>query len=276
MAFRNIFPKAGGGWARRYMRFRKEFNAVIYATPNYYPYPPLRLFDFSDHDDAVDASLVHEQDKLGWRITSDKAIGGFSTSTAALIKSQDDLERFMAGEELEPISTRPEPRPEASDEDDVFVPFLRWKGRIDTTVGLQSDVQRSGYAAMRSPEFPFDGANLRGAYDHLEVVCRTDGRAYKVNVKISSFIPNCLYQGEIHAEASDHFIQFVLPFTGFRLNVSGREHDFPILDTEIRIETIGVALMDGKDGDFQFDLLRVRAVNFYEDKLFTGPPPKPE
>jgi Complex I intermediate-associated protein 30 (CIA30) len=51
-------------------------------------------------------------------------------------------------------------------------PFIRWYGNLNTTIGLESKVQRSGFCAIRSPIFPFEGASLQGLYSFLEIQCR--------------------------------------------------------------------------------------------------------
>jgi len=75
---------------------------------------------------------------------------------------------------------------------------LHWEGLVDTTVGLESKVDKAGFAALRSPEFPFEGLDLQGGYDALEITCRTDARVYTVNLVVNSFLPNeDMYQGHI-------------------------------------------------------------------------------
>jgi hypothetical protein len=146
-------------------------------------------------------------------------------------------------------------------------------------VGLQSDVQRSGFTALRSPEFPFDGASLKGLYNALEITCRPDSRVYTVNLRVSSFIPDDVFQGKIQVRpldpedeeesSSGYFDTLVLPFTDFRLTALGRERELDReLDDNINIQSIGFTLMDGQNGDFCFDLARIRAVNLHEDKVF--------
>jgi hypothetical protein len=52
----------------------------------------------------------------------------------------------------------------------------------------------------------------------------------------------------------------------------GRHREvFRELDDRVCIESVGVALMDGKNGGFQFDLARIRAVNLYEGTVFEKP-----
>lgn len=118
----------------------------------------------------------------------------------------------MAGEDPEPrILTKNAIKEQDDDaefsDESRFDPFIRWSGTLDTTVGLESTVQRLGFAALRSPEFPFEmvQANLRGGLYSalLEIACRTDGSVYKVNLKVSTSIPDDIYQEIVDVLPSD-------------------------------------------------------------------------
>lgn len=293
MVLQWLLPRNGGGWARRYLRYRQD----IFRTSmegDLFPCTPLTLFDFGRHDDAVDASQIQEKKSDGWRVSDDRVIGGFSEASATMIRTKDDYRRYLDGESMAPMTA--EPDAEHTEDDDLktetssnkFTPFIRWEGSLDTTIGLQSDVQRSGFTAIRSPEFPFDGASLEGLYNSLEITCRSDSRLYTVNLKVSSFIPDDVYQGHILMSPTDadmeeeeeedglKFDKFVLPFKDFRLTAYGRERELSReLDDKIKIQSIGLTLMDGQNGDFIFDLARIRAVNMHEGAVFEGPPPPP-
>jgi len=301
MVFRWFLPKNGGGQVRRYLRFRKTVLNRILQQNDRYPCPPITLFDFAHPDDAIDAERVQVRDRDAWRLSDDRVIGGFSESVAKLIRSDEQYQRYVSGgEEIEEVvdvdltaESETDGDREISSPDEAnhqnttnFTPFLRWTGNLDTTIGLRSTAQRSGFAALRSPVFPMDGANLQGLYNALEIVCRCDGRLYTVNLKVASSIPDDLYQGHIRASSvvldarghiSGDFETLVLPFGDFRLTSMGREREvYRELDDNICIESIGVALMDGKDGHFQFDLARIRAVNLYEGYVFEREPNKAE
>jgi hypothetical protein len=281
-----LFPRQGGGWARRYLWFRRDLLQRSWQTKDRYPCSPITLFDFKREHDAADAARVLEKELDTWRISDDRVIGGFSEGSAVLLRSQEDYDRHVSGqpltldEEREPNnvdSLSADAEEEGSGADPNFTPFLRWNGQIDTTVGLQSSAQRSGFAALRSPEFPFNGANLQGLYNALELTCRSDGRIYTLNLKVASSIPNDMYQGKIQASPPSRdapFERFILPFASLQLTSMGREREVSrILDDNISIESLGVALMDSQDGGFQFDLARIRAVNVQEEYgVFEGPP----
>lgn len=266
-----IFPSRGGGWARRYLAYRKDIFRTNLLTKDRVPCPPLTLFDFSRHDDAVDAARVGEYNSDAWRISDDRVIGGFSKAQAVLLRTPEDVVGHLSGEEIDSNENTTNP---GKTETDDFVPFLRWQGTLDTTIGLQSLAQRSGFAALRSPEFPFNGANLQGLYNALEVTCRTDGRRYTFNLKVSTSIPNDIYQGQIQSRAKPNvsddamlpFERFILPFSNLSLTSMGREREvFRELDDNVCIESVGLALMDGENGDFQLDLAKIRAVNVHDE-----------
>jgi Complex I intermediate-associated protein 30 (CIA30) len=89
----------------------------------------------------------------------------------------------------------------------LSIPYLRWYGTIDTDIGLHSNVKRSGFAAIRSPEFSYpqailfgyEGANLSNMYNAIEIICRSyDHHIYTVNLKIATSLPNDIYQATIY------------------------------------------------------------------------------
>lgn len=258
--------------------------------------PPITLFDFQRPDDALDK----------WFVSDDTVIGGFSSSAAVFLKTKSCWEKHLLATQNqdEPkksssSTTIPITQPSDGDAEEEWLaaPYLRWYGNIDTTVGLDSKAQRSGFAALRSPQFPLDGANLKGMYNSLEFTCRgTPNRIFTLNLKVSSVVPDDMYQGLIQfngdsnssnvdgvreedAEESDSrptpvvrvenrpFETFVLPFDKLRLTAYGRERaNQRILDSNVKIESVGFVLMDGENGEFEFDLLRIRAVNFDETR----------
>ena len=297
MIFRYFFPQSGGGWMRRYWQYRQQIARAQAFAPDGRPLPPLTLFDFARPIDRADAKTIStSKDQDGWIISDDRVIGGYSTSTAALVRTKDGWEKHLAdaddrdkGKE-EDTGTQEESSSDDIETDDCspnFTPYLRWSGRLDTTLPLTTRAQRSGFCAIRSPEFAFDGADLRDYYNALEIQCREQGepRSYTVNLAVATVMLDDVYQGtlvfdpELSSSSSSHkntenpddkescpFETFALPFDSFRGTARGRERELSrTLDGGIKIEHIGFALMDGVDGDFQLDVARVRAVNLLDD-----------
>lgn len=262
-----------GGSLRMYMKFREEmFKKNFEPLAN--KSSPVALYDLSRHDDAIDAAMAEKGPKDGWRISDDSVIGGYSRGKVHMIRTSTDYKRWIDGEELQDVFRDLGDEKEQESKAN-FTPFLRWTGNIDTTVGLTSDAQRSGFCAIRTAEYPYGGANLQGLYNALEVVCRSDGRTYTVNLKVSSFFPGDIYQGYINVppthpdkskvckETGGEFERLVLPFNKFALTAFGRLREIQRdLDNDVEVEHVGFTLMDGRDGPFQFDLHRIRAVNF--------------
>ena len=156
-----MFPSAstGGGKLRRWTRFQKTMSKKRWFELDREPNGPVTLFDFSYLDDAIDAANVDETNKKGgWRISDDSVIGGHSKSSMPLIRTSDDYKRHMRGEVLVNLVDQleqedgalmsPDKGEEEGEEAVEFVPFIRWKGTIDTRVDPSSEVQRSGKLSL--------------------------------------------------------------------------------------------------------------------------------
>lgn len=251
---------------------------------------PLTLFDFRDPNDVADARMIsiNKSNDDSWRMSDDEVIGGYSRATFRVIQTMDDLTQLENGNsnnETEPSkqsqpklqndqegTTTMENKPNEKDESD-FIPFVRWMGRIDTRIGVNSNAIRSGFCSIKSPLFPFGVANLAGKYNALEFKLRSDGRQYNINLYGTSVIPSTYHQAVLEEEVpssptSDNFSTVVLPFRQFRNVFQGRVQENPIeLDDGINLENIGITLMDGRDGEFKLDLASIRAVNYYDDSV---------
>lgn len=276
MIFGSILSRQGGGWLLRTLYVRKAVVERFWRTKDTRPFPPLTLFDFARAHDAIDASRVLEKESDTWRISDDRVIGGFSSGSAVLFTSPADYRRYASGV-VQPADAEADQQTneaeEVEEEERGFVPFLRWKGSIDTTLGLQSKSDRSGFASLRSPRFAFNGANLKGMYAALELTCRSDGRVYTVNLSLVTLSPYNIYQARIQTQEKPDgpFERFVVPFDQFTLMGSNRG-SVPLEDDDVKIESVGITLMDGKDGDFSFDLARIRAVNYTGNLIvYEGP-----
>lgn len=62
-------------------------------------------------------------------------------------------------------------------------------------------------------------------------------------------------------------MRFILPFKDFMLTSRGRMRTQQRALDNVFLESIGFTLMDGKDGDFCFDLISIRAVNVLEGDI---------
>ena len=82
---------------------------------------------------------------------------------------------------------------------------------------------------------------------------------------ISSQDPN---NHPYHGYPPTGFQRLILPFKDFALTSRGRmRHTQRDLDGSVNIESIGFTLMDGKDGEFCFDLVSLRAVNIMDGEV---------
>ncbi|VEU40217.1 unnamed protein product [Pseudo-nitzschia multistriata] len=292
---------------KRWLRFHQAMNKKRWFEPDREKNGPITLFDFSTELDAVDAALVEQNsnNRSVWRTTDDSIIGGYSSAKMQLVRTSEDLKRIINGQESIPPHLWDQNRTtdqksneikndsidgiqhdngergdgrEHCDTENDFLPFVRWKGTIDTRVNKEKKVHRSGFCSILSPEFPMAGVDLDGRYNGLEIMCRSDGRPYSLNLKVESFIEDDLFQCFINIPPTNtpgskvcqatggKFDQVVFLFQHFAATAGGRLRARQRkLDNAVKIQSIGITLMDGVDGDFEFDLSRIRAVNYDEN-----------
>jgi Complex I intermediate-associated protein 30 (CIA30) len=205
--YRYLLPKAGGGWLRRYYQHKKLLVSMELQSSDAVPMPPISIFDFTREVDFADATTISSTTVDGWTVSDDGVINGASTSNAVLIRTSQCWQNHMQStnhrvktksksttspqqpnkstekslqERLDDIDSGQKPASNDDDDDDddndsvelLSRPYIRWYGTLNTTIGLESKVQRSGFCAIRSPMFPFDGASLQGLYSYLEIQCR--------------------------------------------------------------------------------------------------------
>ena len=302
--YRYLFPSSGGGWINRYYQFKKSIILTEINTSDALMMPPLTLFDFSRTIDRADAMYISNSYTTDqWTVSDDSVIQGFSKSRATFIRSKQCWNRHVQ-ENSKTTGAIPLSRDEPPLDEELPHPYIRWYGALNTNVGLESKVQRSGFCAIRSPLFPMDGANLHGLYRFLEIQCRyvypfnnpfiygkdhisiPAERLFTLNLRVTSSLNDDIYQGHLALERSDikqspagteaPFRTFVIPFDQLTLTARGREREFQrhLTDGSVSIESIGFLLMDGIENAFVFDLVRIRAVNCCEDGSVYEPKPK--
>mmetsp|Transcript_12096 Transcript_12096/g.18298 ORF Transcript_12096/g.18298 Transcript_12096/m.18298 type:complete len:379 (+) Transcript_12096:29-1165(+) len=340
--FKRLFPTEGGA-LRRWIQMRKEMfeHALIHqknqasiesmsqnALTSYMR--PLVVFNFCRINDRADArSADIGTNKGGWRISDDEVIGGFSRGTLELWKygsesgrglgvvggpvkveelkaEQEKDDRTEENSEMSMVENQNDDNTTAIDDDDGEQHFIRWSGNIDTRIGPKSRAKRSGFCAIRCPEFPFGGIPVGTKYNALEFNLRSDGRAYTLNLKTDSYFEDDLYQcmitvspddvreaqerlkqsqsrqeGRIESTTvstddddedvgkslEDGFVSIVLPFKDFMLTSHGRlKHIQRNLDS-VQLQHLGLTLMDQKNGPFQIDISRIRLVNYRDGQI---------
>mmetsp|Transcript_23836 Transcript_23836/g.27464 ORF Transcript_23836/g.27464 Transcript_23836/m.27464 type:complete len:268 (-) Transcript_23836:67-870(-) len=254
---------------RRWARVQKSLIFDTRLGASAFSFDPIDIINFSNVDDAEDAkNCDFSGSKGGWRLSDDEVIGGFSRATLQLMKYDG----------FENDNKKNEDADSDKIENQLDRSFLRWEGKIDTRVAKGSQASRSGFCAIRSPDFIFNGINLKDRYNALELTCRVDSRNYTINLKPLSFIPDDLYQGQINHDSSfssennssslmfdheDEWQTLVLPFDDFALTAFGRLRAMqrPMREDGVQLINIGLMIADGHDGDFRFDLAKIRAIN---------------
>ena len=137
----------------------------------------------------------------------------------------------------------------------AFTGFTSLEKPTDVGVG------RTGFCAARSEPWPDQEVIDCDDYASIELVVRSDGRVYAVNLDVDSFFTGELYQGFINLPASPEWRTIVLPFEQFMLTRGGRATVRQRYLDRCHVRSIGFSISDGREGPFRFECKSIRAVD---------------
>jgi len=282
MVWNQLFHRSPGGSTRRWIRI-SEAKMKKKWTKQYLK-GPITLFDFSQDDDAADAVL--DETEGGWKVSDDRVIGGLSHGSINLISSsQQHIEYELEQQRTDPIKKNGTSANVSNNSEETFRPFLRWEGKLDTRIGENSTVDRSGFVAIKSPSFN-GAATFSGLpYNAIEVTCRTTvKRDFMFNIEISTLMPGVeLYQNllsippytetmrtenaNMRRITQDGFLRIISPLSEFEFFTGSNRDLKQNLMSGVELDGVGLTLMDGLDGDFSLDLAQIRLINYFEGEI---------
>ena len=298
MVLQRLLPKEGGPF-RRFLAIRQRLYRDAYYDDR--PLPgPISLFDFRVKDDAADLrdSIGAKNRGLfaGWRVSDDSVIGGYSTSSMVSVSNQVPYLRWSGSISTKINKTNPRARhitrsgfaaimtPEypfgaplgnrykaleiccrtdgrtyaCNLNVETYFPGDMYQAFIGRDGMVNEDEQPTIIDHEQSQDLRTEDEEPNQSLDVREYIQHRYKRMYKIdpsNDPITGFPPK-------------GFTRLILPFTAFTLSSQGRERmEQRDLDGAVKIESIGFTLMDGKDGDFFFDLVSIRAVNVLEGEV---------
>ncbi|TYZ61396.1 hypothetical protein PybrP1_002643 [[Pythium] brassicae (nom. inval.)] len=185
-----------------------------------------------------------------WVASSDRSIGGLSECKWGFYgRTEGDKAGDADSDKRGRIAT--------VNQDDG-VPSAVFRGRLSMACQpTEAGIVRSGYCAVRA-SLPA-GLLLHG-YEGITMRIMTDGREYRMNAQMDSWNPLNLYMGFIRTPANE-WVDIELPFSNFMLTSKGyyKFNDRTALDPS-KLRSIGFAIADQKEGDFELRVQWIKAV----------------
>uniref|UniRef100_K3WI04 NADH:ubiquinone oxidoreductase intermediate-associated protein 30 domain-containing protein n=1 Tax=Globisporangium ultimum (strain ATCC 200006 / CBS 805.95 / DAOM BR144) TaxID=431595 RepID=K3WI04_GLOUD len=180
-----------------------------------------------------------------WIASSDRSIGGLSECKWGFYGD--------SGEKLHPEDKR---GLITSVHQEDNIPSAVFSGRLSMACQpTEAGVIRSGYCAVRTP---MPAGLLLHGYEGITMRIMTDGR--EMNAQMDSWNPLNLYMGFIRTPANE-WVDIELPFKSFMLTSKGyyKFDDNTTLDPS-KLRSIGFAIADQKEGDFELRVQWIKAV----------------
>ncbi|GLD94221.1 hypothetical protein PINS_up002832 [Pythium insidiosum] len=191
-----------------------------------------------------------------WVASSDRSIGGLSECRWRFYDPK------KAAASRDSSGSAAEPTVQVNQADDQ--PSAVFSGRLSlacqpTEVG----VVRSGYCAVRG-SIPRD--MLLHGYEGLTMRVMTDGREYRLNAQMDGWNPLNLYMGFIRTPPNE-WVDVELPFRDFLLTTKGYyKYDDPTPLDPGKLRSIGIAIADQKEGDFEIRVQWIKAIAKVESR----------
>ncbi|RUS18391.1 complex I intermediate-associated protein 30-domain-containing protein [Endogone sp. FLAS-F59071] len=141
----------------------------------------------------------------------------------------------------------------------------RFWGNISLDLPANPDIERSGYAALRTKVMPstifgtpcWDTSLLR----YLALRVRGDHRKYFVNIQTDGVVQTDLYQHRLFLRKPGEWETVMIPFRDFILTNNGEIEEQQIEMHRERVKTVGISLLDRQPGPFELELDWINAMN---------------
>ncbi|KAI8092962.1 complex I intermediate-associated protein 30-domain-containing protein [Halteromyces radiatus] len=176
-------------------------------------------------------TLQNKADLDAWAIGCDKDIGGFSEASL----------------EITPHNTG------------------RFYGYLSLDLPVNPEIQQSGYAAIRSKA---RASSMFGTpcwdtslFRYLALRVKGDDRKYFVNIQTDGVIQTDLYQHRLFLKTPGQWETVMIPFRDFILTNNGMIQEQQIEMYREKVKTIGISLMDKKEGPFSIEIESISAQN---------------
>ena len=231
--------------------------------------------DFGWRESKVLYDFQSEKMLRNWIIGSDADIGGMSKAYMKLLDPTNPISSDSSSQTKDvstPSSTTesaaslPE-TPAVSIPDST--PFSRFHGSLSLSIPPGTQLDRSGYAAIRSKSLPptlfhspmHDCSLFRYLVLRVRIPIHSPARTFMLNIQTASMMyPTYLYQHHLNVKSRGDWEELWLPFRDFTLTAFGFVQKRQLKMDTTKIKTIGVSI-SRQEGDFALDVDWIKAVN---------------
>ncbi|KAI8967997.1 complex I intermediate-associated protein 30-domain-containing protein [Mycotypha africana] len=154
----------------------------------------------------------------------------------------------------------------------------KFSGNISLDLPLDKEIKQSGYAAIRTKPrkdtlfgTPCWDTSL---FRYLALHVKGDNRKYFVNIQTDGVVKTDLYQHRLFLRTPGQWETVLIPFKDFILTNNGVIQEDQIEMFREKVKTVGLSLMDRREGPFSIEIDWIKAMNteFTEGDMDRIPP----